>query len=158
MTFLQQIGALVLIVWLPGAVLFHAPFLDRDRRASLDAEERWFWQIILSVAISLSGAMLLAGFGLYTFDRLLAANLLIAVGIAGAGRFRLRMGNSSKRVGTGAILPLVLILLGAWRFFPPAEYVLGGKDPGTYMNEGIQIAQRGGLVIRDTTVASVPPR
>jgi hypothetical protein len=33
---------------------------------------------------------------------------------------------------------------------------MGGKDPGVYMNEGLQIAQRGGLVVTDTTVASVP--
>ena len=45
---------------------------------------------------------------------------------------------------------------GLWTFFPPAEYVMGGKDPGTYMNEGVQIAQRGGLVIHDPTVAKVP--
>jgi hypothetical protein len=37
---------------------------------------------------------------------------------------------------------LALVLLGIWRFFPPSEYIIGGKDPGTE-NEGIQIAQRG---------------
>ena len=39
------------------------------------------------------------------------------------------------------------MLLGVWRFFPPSEYIIGGKDPGVYMNEGIQIAQRGALVV-----------
>ena len=48
-------------------------------------------------------------------------------------------------------------LLGLWRFFPSSEYIIGGKDPGTYMNEGIQIAQRGALVFRDPVVSSVPP-
>jgi len=50
----------------------------------------------------------------------------------------------------------VLVVLGVRFFFPPAEYIIGGKDPGTYMNEGIQIAQRGSLVVRDPVVASVP--
>jgi len=54
------------------------------------------------------------------------------------------------------VLPLVLVLLGLWRFFPSSEYVMGGKDPGTYMNEGIQIAQRGALVVNDPVVASIP--
>ena len=52
--------------------------------------------------------------------------------------------------------PAGIIALGLWTFPPPAEYVLGGKDPGVYMNEGIQIAQRGGLVIADPLVAEVP--
>ena len=56
-----------------------------------------------------------------------------------------------------AAIPVLLIGLGMVRFFPPAEYVIGGKDPGVYMNEGIQIAQRGGLVIPDPVVAAVPP-
>ena len=34
---------------------------------------------------------------------------------------------------------------GTWRFFPPSEYIIGGKDPGVYLNEGVQIAQRGAL-------------
>jgi hypothetical protein len=34
--------------------------------------------------------------------------------------------------------------------------VIGGKDPGTYMNEGIQIAQRGALVIHEPVLAAVP--
>ena len=48
---------------------------------------------------------------------------------------------------------------GSWLnfFVPPSEYIIGGKDPGVYMNEGIQIAQRGTLVIKDEVVRSVPP-
>ena len=48
------------------------------------------------------------------------------------------------------------MLAGLWLYFPAAEYIMGGKDPGTYMNEGIQIAQRGSLVTHDHAVASVP--
>jgi hypothetical protein len=68
----------------------------------------------------------------------------------------LRLGASAPRPGLEVILPLTLVLLGAWRFFPPAEYVIGGKDPGVYMSEGIQIAQRRGFVLRDPVVSSVP--
>src|SRR4029079_320214 len=38
----------------------------------------------------------------------------------------------------------------------PAEYIISGKDPGIYFNEGIQIAQRGSLVVADETIAAVP--
>ena len=54
--------------------------------------------------------------------------------------------------------PLRLIAVGAWMYFaaPAAEYVLGGRDPGVYINEGIQIAQRQSLVTTDRVAAAVP--
>ena len=99
----------------------------------------------------------LAAAGRYSFHRLLLADALVAVVAAAAGRLRLRYGGTAKPLTFTAAIPLFLILLGAWRFFPPAEYILGGKDPGVYMNEGVQIAQRGTLVYRDPVIASVPP-
>ena len=48
-----------LVAWLPGAVIYRLPWLDRDRRAALDAEERLFWTVILSLATSLAIVVLL---------------------------------------------------------------------------------------------------
>ena len=55
----------------------------------------------------------------------------------------LRLGAAARWPTWTAALPAVLIAAGAWMYFavPAAEYVLGGRDPGVYMNEGIQIAQ-----------------
>jgi hypothetical protein len=152
-----QIAALVVVAWLPGAVLFYAPLARPEHRASLDAEERWFWQVVLSLAVSLSITLLLATVGRYTFGRLLAGDIAVAVVAGAAAWFGRSATVQSKRPGTGALIPLALILLGVWRFFPPSEYVIGGKDPGIYINEGLQIAQRGSLVIEDAVIASVPP-
>ncbi len=46
----------------------------------------------------------------------------------------------------------------SWMYFavPASEYVLGGRDPGVYMNEGIQIAQRRSLDTVDPVAAAVP--
>ena len=46
----------------------------------------------------------------------------------------------------GALVPVAIVAGGLWLYGTPAEYVLGGKDPGGYVNEGVQIAQRGALV------------
>ena len=51
---------------------------------------------------------------------------------------------------------MAIVAGGLWLYGPPAEYVLGGKDPGGYVNEGVQIAQRGALVATDPVIASVP--
>ena len=52
---------LIVVAWLPGAAAFRLPLLDRDRRAGLDAEERVFWAVVTSVALSLSLVVAMAG-------------------------------------------------------------------------------------------------
>jgi len=150
-----QALALLVIGWLPGALAFRAPILDRDRRAALDAEERAFWAVVISIAVSLALVLALAAVQRYSFTRLLLADAAVAAAIVARWRGRLRM-RGARRLTLTALLPIALVVLGVWRFFPPAEYIIGGKDPGVYMNEGIQIAQRGALVVRDDTIAAVP--
>ena len=153
----QTIAEALLIGYLPGALLFRFPVADRARRAALRAEERAFWAVFISLSLSSTVALGLAAAEQYTFDRLLAANLVVGVAVALLARGRLRLEPDAPRPGLTALAPLVLIGLGLWLYFPSAEYIIGGKDPGVYMNEGIQIAQRGSLVTRDALVASVPP-
>jgi len=152
-----QVLQLVVIGWMPGAAIFRLPWLDRDRRAGLPAEERLFWAIVISLAISLSLVLVLAAAGQYSLGRLLAANAGLAACAAAAARLDLRLGPAARRPGLSILLPLMLVALGSWRFFPPAEYVIGGKDPGVYIAEGIQIAQRGTFAYDDPVVSTVPP-
>src|SRR4051812_15612310 len=157
MALLIQLAQLVLIGWLPGAAIFRLPWLARDRRAALEAEERFFWEVILSVAVSLSIVLGLAIFHRYSFQRLLIGDAVGVLLCAGGARGRLRFGSTARHVTWTALLPVALVAIGLWRFFPPSEYIIGGKDPGTYMNEGVQIAQRGAIAVHDPVVASVPP-
>ena len=53
---------------------------------------------------------------------------------------------------------MLLLAAGTFFFVPPAEYINGGRDPAVYFNSGIQIAQRGSLLIDDPLVRSVPPQ
>ena len=145
---------LLLVAWLPGAILFRLPIARREARAALPAEERMFWQIIISLAISHAIVLALAAVDRYTFPRLLVADAVIVVVLAAWGRLRLKLGGPPP--GRAALVPIALVALALPRFLPPSEYVIGGKDPGTYVNEGLVIAQRGSLVYEDPTVASVP--
>ena len=151
---LTAAACLLLIAWLPGAVAFRLPFANRERRAGLPAEERLFWQIVLSLALSHSVVLILAAAHRYTFARLLMVDGIVAVALAILARFRLRLGGPPPR--RSALVVTALVALAIPRFFPSAEYVIGGKDPGVYMNEGIVMAQRGTLTYEDPTVASVP--
>ncbi|MYH30046.1 MAG: hypothetical protein F4018_19365 [Acidobacteria bacterium] len=149
----------LLVAYLPGAVLFRCPLSRRALRAGLPAEERLFWAVIISVALSTFTALLLAAAGSYSIERLLWLNGLVALGAAAAARGDLRLGAAAPPPTRTAALPIALLLAAAGMFFlvPPAEYVMGGRDPGVYINEGIQITQRGSLTTDDRVVRSVPP-
>jgi hypothetical protein len=148
--------AALLVGYLPGALLFRIPVDNRRLRAALPAEERVFWAIVLSVVWSVIVVLALAALGRYSFDRLLATNGVLSLLIALAGRQHLRL-DEAPRPTWSALPPLALVAIGSWLYFPTAEYVIGGKDPGTLLNEGVQMAQSGQMVLRDEDVASVPP-
>lgn len=148
--------SLLILFYLPGALAFRAPVADRARRAGLAGDERAFWAIVLSTAWTLSVALLLAAASSYRYGALLGINTLACLAMLAVWRSRLRLGGAAPWPRPGAGVPVAIAALVVWMAVPPAEYVMGGKDPGTYVNEGIQIAQRGSLVITDQTVAQVP--
>jgi Dolichyl-phosphate-mannose-protein mannosyltransferase len=153
---LTAAASALLIAWLPGACIYRLPLGARDRRAALPFEERGFWQVIISLAVSHAVVLSLAAVQSYSFRRLLTINLILVLVLSVAARFRLRLG-AAPRPTPSILIVAALVALALPRFLPPAEYIIGGKDPGTYVNEGIVIAQRGTLVYRDPVVAAVPP-
>ncbi len=147
---------LLLITFVPGALLLRAPVAGRDTRARLTAEERVFWSIVISVAWSSIVVLLLAAASRYTFGRLLAANGLASVAAIAVWRERLLYRGTAAPPGPGLLLPLALAGLGVVLFLPVSEMIIGGKDPGVYVNEGLAIAKQGALVIHDPLVAALP--
>jgi hypothetical protein len=153
---LQNWLALILVAYVPGALMFRLPFLDRDRRASLAAEERAYWAVIISLLSSSVVALALAAADAYRLERVLLVHGVFSATVLALWRARLRLGPAAPPPGAAAVIPLLLLVLGWYCFFPPSEYVIGGRDPGVYFNQGIQIAQGGGLLIHDPTLAAVP--
>lgn len=150
--------ALLFIGYLPGAIIFRLPIADRAKRAALAADERLFWSVVISAAWSSAAVLGLAAFGEYAFERLLALNGAMCALLLIAVRGRARLGRSAPWPTWTAIVPVALAAAGFFINFhvPPSEYIIGGRDPGVYINEGIQIAQRGSLTTADGVAASVP--
>src|SRR5678815_5219867 len=150
----QWIAALV-VAYLPGAAIMRVPWWHRADRARLPADERAFWSVMLSVVLSVSVVMALGLLGRYSFERLIWADGAFVALVAMLFRQRLVYGDAARPTWHAAI-PIAIVALGVWLYFPPSEYVIGGKDPGTYVNEGVQLAQRGELVVHDPDVAGMP--
>ena len=147
---------ILLVAWVPGALLLRLPGRTRAYRAQLPADERLFWSVLLSAVWSTCLVLLLSAFDRYSFDRLLAINVVTTVLALVVARHRVRLPRPVTRPTPAALVPALVIALGCWLYFPPSEYIIGGKDPGTYINEGVQIAQRGQTVIRDGLIAEIP--
>jgi hypothetical protein len=151
---------IALLAYVPGALLFRAPILDPSRRRTLPAEERVFWGVVLSVSVSCMLTLALASAGWYRYERLLGLNAGLSALALLVWRRALRASGDAARPARptpAALVPVALVALCLWLYGQPAEYVMGGKDPGAYMNAGIQIAQRGALETIDPVVSSVPP-
>src|SRR6188768_3798274 len=100
--------ALILLGYLPGALIFRWPALDRERRAGIEAGERAFWHVMISVAWTLGVAFALAALDQYRFDRLIAANAVLCAAIMAAGRTRLGYHGGAARPTWTVILPIAL--------------------------------------------------
>lgn len=153
---LTGIVQVIAIAYLPGALVFRVPAAGRAGRARLTAEERLFWAVTISAAITTITLLALASFGAYTFPRLVWCDLALSLILAVVFRRRLRYDTPAARPSWSLLGPVALIAAGLTLYFPPSEYVIGGKDPGVYMNQGIQIGQRGSLTIPDAALAAVP--
>ena len=156
---LWAIAGFFVVAYLPGALIFRLPPYDRTPRASLPAEERAFWAVIISVAVTTIMALALTAAGAYTLGRLVVGDLVLAGAAAATvaiGRRGASAGTRAPQPTRSALMPMALVVLGWFLFFPPAEYLMGGKDPGTYINEGVQIAQHGSWTIPDATLALLP--
>jgi hypothetical protein len=69
-----------------------------------------------------------------------------------------RRGGHARGVALdGSLLPLALLLgLATVLVARPFEYLLGGRDPGVYINAGVLIARAGGVLVEDGVSAGVP--
>jgi hypothetical protein len=152
------LGALLAIVIcvLPGCVLFRLPVLRRDFRAAFPIEERWFWQAVMSAVWSAGVALALGAFSVYSLPRLVIINAVLIVVPALVWRNRLRLGSSAPKPAASALLPLALVVFALVRFLPASEYIMGGRDPGVYVNEGISLDRTGTIFRHDAIVAAVP--
>lgn len=154
---MKALLSLLVIGWLPGAAIARLPVAEPEKRAALPADERTFWSVLLSLGVSLSIVLALAALHRYSFTRLLIADAMIAGAALAAAAWRGQARPQRPRPGFTALIPIALAIFAATRFDPPSEYIIGGKDPGVYVNAGVQIAQRGTLAYHDPIVAMVPP-
>ena len=141
---------------MPGAA-YLASLRPEDREA-LAWDEALFLLVATSVGASAWVALVLAEAGVFS---VLRAAGLVAVGggaaLAGAWRKWGRVRILPRRPHPLALLPLLAVLASALAFQArPTEYLVGGRDPGTYVAAMALIGRTGGVAYVDPAVRSIP--
>src|SRR3954454_17751011 len=109
--------SLIVVGYVPGAMLMRLPVGDRSGRERLESDERAFWGVALSLAWSLALSFLLGFAGWDSWPRLLAVSAAVSalMFVVWRGRLRYRQAPPLSRY---ALVPMVLAAAALW-LFPP---------------------------------------
>jgi hypothetical protein len=148
-------AATLALFFAPG-LLFVTALAGARKRVELTLGEQAYLVLAASLLVSGWAGLVLAELGVFTPGRLAVsvagATLLAAV----AARKRLQF--APGRLPLSEVLALAgLVGFALLVYFPPFEYVLGGKDPGVYVNAGFHLAREGNLTWSDPLVRDLPP-
>ena len=138
----------------PGLVFL--ALLGKRERDALRLDEALFLSVAVSAMASSWVALALAEAG--RFSLVTSAAILGALSLAALVFGRRRCVAPFPRLGTVAELApaLIVLLLSFGLQARPSEYLLGGRDPGTYIGAMGLIARTGGIVYTDPAVLSIP--
>jgi len=159
LTALRFVAAFPFLFFVPGWLALGATLRFRER-PRLPLVEGLLAAVALSLLVTVSAAHALAVAGAFTIGRLflwvaLFSALLAALGGLARGRF-LRF--SLQGGWARHVLPLALLAVLAWAYYPPARYLWGDADEGVYLVASVEIVEGGGTWFRDDLLARAPQR
>jgi hypothetical protein len=120
----------------------------------LRLDEALFLAVALSVMAAAWLALTLAEAGAFALGR--AAFLLALASALALGRRRLGAPLPRPRRPSELVPALAVLVVAFTLQARPSEYLLGGRDPGTYVAAMGLIARTGGIAVTDPVVLSIP--
>jgi len=145
--------ATLAIFVLPGLLLVAA--LGGEGKVRLSLLEQIYLSLAGSFLFSGWVSFVLAELGLFSPSRtalIVVAGAALTIAVS-RRRLSLRPGASSR---SELLIASALVAFSAAIYFPPFEHILGGRDPGVYVNAGFHLARDGRLVYHDPVVADIP--
>jgi 4-amino-4-deoxy-L-arabinose transferase-like glycosyltransferase len=145
--------ATIAIFFAPGLLI--VALASKSSRLKLTLTEQLYCVVAVSLVLSGWVGLLLAELGRFSGVHLGAVMAILTA--AGVLALRKHLSLRKGRVD----LPELVVALGLLGFtivvyYPPHEHLLGGRDPGIYVNAGFHLAREGNLVYTDSVVQSVP--
>lgn len=113
-----------------------------------------FISIIGSLILSSWIGLVLAELGFFSLNRLVIILWFICLIGAVLNKFKLKpAGVQHPKLSPPFFILLAILIFAGYLYFQPHELLLGGRDPGVYINTGISIAKNGSISIQNKPLA-----
>jgi len=143
---------------IPGWLTWYAFCGNRNSSARLNIIELMFLKILISIIIVSVFSLLLAVVGWFSLNLLVVFTALYNIILIICFRKSIfRFGFSGAVFDVTVLLLLIILIVAGTLYLRPFEYILGGWDPGVYVNTGINIAKTGAIRIYDPLLDSMDP-
>jgi hypothetical protein len=154
----QSLISIPLIFFIPGFLLYGHFSKKNAIPDLLDSgfADGFFIQILVSILISGCIGLILAQLGLFSLfylDLTILCGCLIIIGIFKPLQNLSDMPKPQLNKTSFSLIAILFIALAL--FFHPYPWIVGGRDPGVYVNTGINIANTGKIIIHDSFMANL---
>ncbi|MHC1569540.1 MAG: glycosyltransferase family 39 protein [Candidatus Syntropharchaeales archaeon] len=138
----------------PGFFILHSNRLKGEHNGFLSFEERIFYSIIISVAISSCVLIALLSLGCVSTLNLFIVDILVVTLIIVLGK---GVSFPSIKFDKNILIPIIFLLVICFAFYShPSQELSARHDIGVYLNTGIEIGKTGSITVHDAFMASVP--
>ncbi len=154
----KLITALPFIFFIPGYFAFLCLKLDGPGEKKLCFSETVFVQVLISVLLSSFTGVALALLGCFSIVILTVVLAALSAVLAAFSGSRIGLQPFSRpKLNAATALMAGILILSAVLFSRPFEFIVGGWDPGAYVNTGVNIARTGSFVIHDDFLKEMSP-
>jgi 4-amino-4-deoxy-L-arabinose transferase-like glycosyltransferase len=150
-SWVRAVVSLPLIFFIPGFLIFTLLDQKITRLERITGfTEVIFIQVLISTLISGCIGLALAQLGLFSLfyvDLVIISGCVIIIGIFKPSWNNVQFPQQHSGKTTYALI--VILLLALALFFHPSPWIFGGRDPGVYVNTGVNIANTGAIITID---------
>lgn len=144
---LKAVISLPLIFFVPGYITYNTLVKEK---LNLGFFEVVYPQILASILISGWIGLILAELGYFSLLNLLFLLIILSVFLLWKKKIKFTIKSYPKpKLNREPLLLIVILLIAIGLFFHPYEWIKGGRDPGVYVNTGVNIAKTGSIIIHD---------
>jgi len=149
--------AVPFIFFVPGYLTSLVLRRKRSGEETIPLSEVLFFQFLISILLSSLAGLVLATAGFLSLINLTVILVVYSTALCLLFKPRFRGAFSTPKPDRSTLyMSIILVIAAAW-FFHPCEYIVGGWDPGVYVNTGINLGRTGSLIIHDDMLKELSP-
>jgi hypothetical protein len=153
-TIITLLVSLPSIFFIPGYLAVTYWCNTKKKNKTIPFSQFIFLSLLGSIILSSWLSLVLAEIGIFSLTRLVLILWILCLFGAALNRFKLKPeGLQAPKLSPYLFILIFILAIAAYLFFQPHELILGGRDPGVYINTGINIAKTGSIFVQNKALA-----